>query len=380
MGRGFTFKVLIMRIIVVGQGPFGEKVLQALVQRGGEVVGVFSPPDKRGEPLKELAEKSSIFFFRPKHMRDPEVQDHFMELRPDLVVLAFVTDIFPEKLLNIPTIGTICYHPSLLPRHRGGSAINWAIIHGDTRTGITILWSDKGIDTGPLLLQKEVKIGPDDTTGSIYFNTLFPMGVDAMVEAVELIKKGKAPKILQDESKATYEPLCDDRVASVDFEKPIQDIYNLMRGCDPQPGAYTTYHPSPYPSPLRGEGKGEGKKVRFYDVKMFPSAMGMQPGEIVSIEEGGLQIAVKGGVIKVGKLRVDKGEKIGPIEFAKLVRCENWRSIGMMDMEYWNNGRMENWGNRKKDAKKRRLGDLEKSGLFLPISVSPYHPVRIIFI
>jgi len=317
-----------MRIIIDGQGPFGEKVLQALIQRGEEVVGVFSPPDKRGEPLKGLAEKSRIFFFRPKHMKDPEVQDYFMKLRPDLVVLAFVTDIFPEKLLNIPTIGTICYHPSLLPRHRGGSAINWAIIHGDIRTGITILWSDKGIDTGPILLQKEVEIGPDDTTGSIYFNTLFPMGVDAIVEAVELIKKGKALKIPQDESKATYEPPCDDRVASVNFEKPIKDIYNLIRGCDPQPGAYTTYHPSPYPSPLRGEGKGEGKKVRFYEAKMSPSTIEKRPGEIVSIEEGSLQIAVKGGVIRVGKLRVDKGEKVGPIEFAKLVEVKIGEQFG----------------------------------------------------
>ena len=293
-----------MRIIVVGQGPFGEKVLQALIQKGEDVVGSFSPPDKRGEPLKILAEKSEIPFFRPTRMRDSEVQDLFTRLKPDLVVLAFVTDIFPERLLNIPTIGTICYHPSLLPRHRGGSAINWAIIQGDTRTGLTILWSDKGIDTGPILLQKEIEIGSYETTGSLYFNTLFPMGIDAMVEAVELIKTGKAPRVPQDDSKATYEPLCDDRVASVDFEKPIKDIYNLIRGCDPQPGAYTTF---------------KGKRLRFYDARMNPAEMKKQAGEIVSIGEKALQIAVKGGVIQVGKLRVDKGEKIGPIEFAKLV-------------------------------------------------------------
>ena len=285
-----------MRIIVVGQGPFGEKVLQALIQKGEDIVGSFSPPDKRGEPLKILAEKSEIPFFRPTRMRDSEVQDLFTRLKPDLVVLAFVTDIFPERLLNIPTIGTICYHPSLLPRHRGGSAINWAIIQGDTRTGLTILWSDKGIDTGPILLQKEIEIGPDETTGSLYFNTLFPMGIDAMVEAVGLIKTGKAPRVPQDDSKATYEPLCDDRVASVDFEKPIKDVYNLIRGCDPQPGAYTTF---------------KGKRLRFYDARMNPAEMKKQAGEIVSIGEKALQIAVKGGVIQVGKLGVDKGEKIG---------------------------------------------------------------------
>jgi len=293
-----------MRIVIVGQGPFGEKVLQTLIQKGEDVVGTFSPPDKRGEGMRVLAEKSGIPFFRPNLMKDLQVYEAYVKLKPELAILAFVTDIIPEKLLTVPSLGTICYHPSILPRHRGASAINWAIIQGDTRTGLTIFWADKGIDTGPILLQKEVEIGPDETTGSVYFNKLFPMGVDAMVEAVELIKKGKAPRISQDDSKATYEPPCDDRVASVNFEKSIKDIYNLIRGCDPQPGAYTTY---------------QGKRVRFYEAKMSSSAIYQQPGEIVSTEEGSVQIAVKGGVIRIGKLRVDKGEKMGPAEFAKSI-------------------------------------------------------------
>jgi methionyl-tRNA formyltransferase len=293
-----------MRLIIVGQGPFGEKVLEALIKKGEDVVGVFTLPDKRGEAMKELAERSKVPFYRPAQMKDPGAFSIFRELKPDLVILAFVTDIIPEWLLTVPTIGSICYHPSLLPRHRGASGINWAIIRGDTRTGLTIFWVDKGIDTGPILLQKEVEVGPNDTTGSLYFNTLFPMGIGAIVEAVELIKKGKAPRISQDESKATYEPPCDDRVASVDFEKSINDIYNLIRGCDPQPGAYTIF---------------KGKKIRFYDAKMTASTIDKKPGEIVAIEEGGLHIAAKGGTINVGKLRVDKGEKIGSIEFARLV-------------------------------------------------------------
>jgi methionyl-tRNA formyltransferase len=254
--------------------------------------------------MKVLAEKSGIPFFRPNLMKDPQVYDAYLKLKPALAILAFVTDIIPEKVVHLPSLGTICYHPSILPRHRGASAINWALIQGDTRTGLTIFWVDKGIDTGPILLQKEVEIKSDDTTGSLYFNKLFSMGVDAMVEAVELVKKGKAPRIPQDESKATYEPPCDDRVASVNFEKLIQGIYNLIRGCDPQPGAYTTY---------------QGKRVRFYEAKMSPSAIHKQPGEIVSIEEGSVQIAVKGGSIQIGKLRADKGEKIGPVEFAKSI-------------------------------------------------------------
>ena len=291
-----------MRIILVGQGPFGEKVLEALIKQGEEIVGVFSPPDKRGEAMKNLAEGSNVSFYRPKQMKDPEVYETFKKLHPDLVILAFVTDILPEGLLSLPTTGTICYHPSLLPRHRGASGINWAIIQGDTRTGLTILWADRGIDTGPVLLQKEVEVGPDDTTGSLYFNVLFPMGIEAITEAVELIKKGKALRIPQDESKATYEPPCDDRVASIDFEKSIHDVYNLIRGCDPQPGAYTVFR---------------GKKVRFYDARMDPSESGKKPGEVLAIETDSLIVAVKGGILRIGKLRVDKGEKVGPVEFAR---------------------------------------------------------------
>jgi len=306
--------VLEMRITMVGQGPFGEKVLQALVQKGEDVVGVFCPPDKRGEAMKALAERGGISLFRPIQMKDPQVYDGYVKLRPDLVLLAYVTDIIPERWLSVPSLGTICYHPSLLPRHRGASAINWAIIQGETRTGLTIFWVKKGIDTGPILLQKEVEIGPEDTAGSLYFNTLFPLGVDAMAEAVELIKRGKAPRIPQDESKATYEPPCDDRVASVDFEKSIKDIYNLIRGCDPQPGAYTSL---------------KGKKVRLYDAKMDLLTADKPSGEIVSVDERDIQIAVKGGLIRIGKLRVDKGEKIGPIEFAQSVDLKRGDRCGL---------------------------------------------------
>src|SRR5512136_2535878 len=199
-----------MRIIVIGQGPFGEKVLEALIKKGEHVVGIFTPPDKRGDAMKVLAERSKVPFYRPAQMKDPGALSIFRELKPDVVILAFVTDIIPERLLTVPSIGTVCYHPSLLPRHRGASGINWAIIQGDTLTGLTIFWVDKGIDTGPILLQKEVEVGPNETTGSLYFNTLFPLGVHAMVEAVELIKKGGAPRIPQDDTQATYEPPCDD--------------------------------------------------------------------------------------------------------------------------------------------------------------------------
>ena len=291
-----------MRIILVGQGPFGEKVLDTLISRGEDVVGVFCPKDKRGEAMAATAEDSGVALFRPNKMKDAEVQETYLELRPDLVILAFVTDIIPEVLLDIPPIGTICYHPSLLPRHRGASGINWAVIQGDTRTGLTILWVDKGIDTGPILLQKEIEITPQDTTGSLYFNSLFPLGIEAIVEAVELIKSGKAPKISQDDALATYEPPCDDRVAAVDWSKPAFDVYNLVRGCDPQPGAYSI---------LKGE------KVKFYKASLIETTEASSPGQVISIGAGEVVVALNGGTLKIGKMKGEKGAKLVADEFAK---------------------------------------------------------------
>jgi len=291
-----------MRIVLVGQGPFGKEVLEALIKKDEDIVGVFCPKDKRGEAVKELAESSGIALFQPAQMKDPGVPDSYRRLSPDLVILAFVTDILPEGLLDIPSIGTICYHPSLLPRHRGASGINWAVIQGDKRTGVTILWSDKGIDTGPILLQKEVDIGLDDTTGSLYFNSLFPLGVDAITESVDLIKAGKAPKIPQDHSLATYEPPCDDKVASIDWNKPAQEVYNLVRGCDPQPGAYSTF---------------EGRKLRFYKARLLPLKEEKHPGEIVAIGEGEVTVGLNGGALRLGKIKGEEGGKMDADEFAE---------------------------------------------------------------
>jgi methionyl-tRNA formyltransferase len=302
-----------MRIILVGQDPFGEKVLDTLIRQGENIVGVFCPKDKSGEAMSATAENSGIALFRPGQMKDPEVREAYLDLKPDLSILAFVTDIIPATLLDIPPVGTICYHPSLLPRHRGASGINWAVIQGDTRTGLTILWVDKGIDTGPILLQKEIDIHPDDTTGSLYFNQLFGMGIDAIVEAVALIKDGKAPKIPQDNSLATYEPPCDDTVAAVDWSKPASEVYNLVRGCDPQPGACATI---------------QGRKVRFYKARLLESLPDKIPGEVVEINAGEVVVALNGGLLAIGKIRDAAGAKMDASEFARNTGLQTGMKFG----------------------------------------------------
>ena len=191
-----------MRIVVHGQQAFGKAVLEALLKRGENVVGVYVAPEKPGQkadPLKEAALAAKLPVFQPASYRKPEVWEEFKALKPDLQVMAFVTLFVPEEFLNIPTHGSIQYHPSLLPAYRGASAINWPIILGEKETGLSIFWPDNGLDTGDVLLQKKTPIGPKDTLGTVYFDRLFPMGVEAMLELVDLVKAGKAPRLKQDE-------------------------------------------------------------------------------------------------------------------------------------------------------------------------------------
>src|SRR3989442_6558741 len=183
-----------MRIVVHGQQAFGKAVLEALLKRGDDVVAVYVGPEKPGakaDPLKEAAVAAKLPVYQPSSYRKPEVWEEFRALKPDLQVMAFVTVFVPEEFLNIPTKGSIQYHPSLLPKFRGPSAINWPIIEGETETGLSIFWPDSGLDTGDVLMQKKTPIGPDDSLGSVYFDRLFPIGVEAMIHSVELVEDGR---------------------------------------------------------------------------------------------------------------------------------------------------------------------------------------------
>lgn len=287
-----------MRIIVIGQAPFGAKVLEGLLAKDEEVVAAYAPPDKsqgRLDPLKSAAIDHKIPVFQPDTYKEDQVFADYADLKPDLTILAFVPRIIPARYFELPTYDAICYHPSILPRHRGASAINWALIMGDTKTGLSIFWPDAGIDTGPVLLQREVEIGPQDTAGSLYFNHLFPMGLAAMLESVELIRAGRAPRIPQNEDEATYEPPCDDRVAGIDWEKPGHEIYNLIRGCDPQPGAFA----------YRAE-----EKIRFYGAGLLQEPVADKAGTIVKIDADYLHIAVNPGKLVVAKIRSASSAKM----------------------------------------------------------------------
>jgi len=293
-----------MRIVVNGQQAFGADVLKALLERGEEVVAVYCAPDKEGgspDPLAEAAREAGIELRQPESFETDEAPGELAALEPDLMVMAFVILMVPERVLNVPTHGTIQYHPSLLPRHRGPSAINWAIIQGDTTTGVTIFWPDEGLDTGPVLLTKEVEITPDDTLGSLYFDKLYPVGVDALLESVDLVRDGKAPKREQNEDDATYESWCGHDQVEVDWSKPVREVHDLIRGANPRPGAWTTV---------------KGDEVQVLDADRLDDDPGAAPGEVVEVDDERLVVAAGGGAIAVRLVRAG-GDKVAAGEFAR---------------------------------------------------------------
>jgi methionyl-tRNA formyltransferase len=293
-----------MRIVVNGQQAFGAAVLEALLERREEVVAVYCAPDKEGkppDPLAEAARKAGIEVRQPDSFETEFAADDLASLKPDLMVMAFVTLFVPEPVLHTPTRGTIQYHPSLLPRHRGPSAINWAIIHGDAKTGVAIFWPDEGLDTGPVLMLKEVEIAHGDTLGSLYFDKLFPLGVEAMMESVDLVRDGKAPKLVQDEDEATYESWCRKDDAEIDWSRPVRDVYNLIRGTNPRPGGWTTVG---------------GEEIGILDSEPVDGDPGTAPGTVVEVDGDRLVVAADGGAIAVQVVRAD-GDKTSAGEYAR---------------------------------------------------------------
>ena len=297
-----------MRIVVHGQQAFGKAVLEALLKRGDDVVAVYVAPEKPGQkadPLKEAAIAAKLPVYQPASYRKPEVWEEFRALKPDLQVMAFVTLFVPEDFLSIPTRGSIQYHPSLLPKYRGPSAINWPIIQGETETGLSIFWPDNGLDTGDVLLQKKTPVGFEDSLGSVYFDRLFPMGVEATLESVDLVKAGKAPRIKQDESQATYEGRCVADNARIDWGKPWRQIHNLIRGCNPAPGAWTTL---------------DGNTLQVFEARPLPArdpkGIGGKMGEIVAVEADGFTVVCADGRIKVLRVKPADGGKVGAGDYA----------------------------------------------------------------
>ena len=291
-----------MRLAIIGQQAFGKSVLEAFLARGTTVAGVFCAPEKPGakpDPLRLAAQERGVEVFQLPSLKEAQALQSLRGLNVDLAVMAYVLQFAPQSFVSIPRHGTIQYHPSLLPRYRGPSSVNWPIIKGDTRTGLTIFRPTDGLDEGPIILQKEVPIGPRDTLGSVYFDRLFPLGVDALLEAADLVIAGQSQEIPQLEELASYEGWCRDPESRINWHAHVDQIYNLIRGCNPAPGAWTMVR---------------GKKVRIYDVvchrtRTFGAVPG-KPGQVCAIRDESIEVAAQGGRLELRTVRLEAGAKM----------------------------------------------------------------------
>lgn len=297
-----------MKVAIIGQQDFGKAVLEAFLARGDEVAGVFCAPEKEGakpDPLRVAAQEKGLKTFQLPSLKGPEAVQAMKDLNVDIGIMAFVLQFAPQDFVKIPKHGTIQYHPSLLPKYRGPSSINWPIIRGETETGLTIFRPNDGLDEGEVVLQKTTPVSENDTLGTVYFDRLFPMGVAAMLEAADLVVAGKHKEVVQDESQASYEGWCRAAEAKINFNNHVDYVHNLIRGCDPAPGAWTTL---------------AGKKVQLFGskkhlVRTFGAVKG-KPGEITAITDAGMFITVQGGQVEIAKVKHEDGKKVSAAEFA----------------------------------------------------------------
>ena len=291
-----------MKLIVMGQQAFGKSALEAILEKGeDEVVAVYCAPDKEGkpvDPIKDFALEKGLPVYQPANFKDEQVLDEMRALNSDLCVMAYVIIFVPEAARDIPTHGSICFHPSVLPKHRGPSSINWPIIGGATKSGLTFFWPDDGLDEGEILLQKHIDISPDDTLGTVYFEKIFPLGIEATLEAIALVKAGNPPRIVQDDSLATYESWCRKADAEIDWSKSADDVYNLIRGTNPQPGAWTTH---------------DGNELKIFDSAKVDASG--KPGEVIAVSDEGITVAASSGGILIKRVKPHDDKKISSADF-----------------------------------------------------------------
>ena len=292
-----------LRVAVFGQAPFGKDVTLRLLEAGHRVVGVYVPPDTgpRADPLAAEAEARGLPLFRHRRFRRrgealPEIVEEYRKLDAELNVLPFTTVILPPEIVDAPRCGSLCFHPSLLPAYRGGTAIAWQIILGASVSGVTVFRPDAGVDTGPIVVQKGgVEIGPTDTAASLYFDKLYPLGLEAMAEAVTAVATGSARPAPQTEAGASFQPRLGDEAAGLDWARPADELDRLVRGCDPQPGAHAR----------RG-----AERIRLYGGGLGPAAGQVAPGTVVVADGDALGVAASGGMIRVAKVRLGDGPKV----------------------------------------------------------------------
>lgn len=296
-----------MRIVFLGTPDFAVKPLESIIENGYNVVAAITNPDKpvgrkqtiTACPVKETALRHGIPVYQYTKIRNEGVED-LKALKPDLMVTCAFGQILSQEILDIPTIGTINIHASLLPKYRGSSPIQWAIINGEKVTGITIMFTDVGVDTGDIILQDELQIEDTDTAGTL-FDKLSVLGSKSVIKAIEAIETGTYTRTKQDETKATHTKFFNKESGLLDFNKTADEIVNLVRGLNPWPVAYFMY---------------KGEKIQVYSAENKNSVYNAEPGTVVSADKKtGLIVNVNGGSVRLNTLKKSGGKLMSDTDF-----------------------------------------------------------------
>lgn len=298
-----------MKIAFMGTPDFAVTSLCKLIEKGYQVEMVVTQPDRprgRGKkvqppPVKLLAQEHGISIAQPESVKDKGFIEELRDINPDVIVVVAFGQILPEEILNLPPLGCVNVHASLLPKYRGAAPINWSIINGERFTGITTMYMDKGMDTGDMVYQQRIEIGPEETAGQLH-DRLAALGAEVLVKTLEDIIKGTAPRIPQNHSQATYAPQLSRDDGRVDWNQPAEKIYNLIRGTDPWPGCFTFY---------------EGIRMKIWKAKVLNIDSVGQAGTIINISSDGLTVKAGKGQIAIQEIQMPSSRRMTVEEYIR---------------------------------------------------------------
>ncbi len=305
-----------MKAIFMGTPEFAVPSLKRMVDDGHEIMGVFTQPDRpsgRGyklipPPIKALAaEICNAPVYQPEKLKKSDAEEIIRTLAPDVIVVVAYGQMLPKSILDIPRYGCINVHGSLLPAYRGAAPIQWAVINGEAKSGVTTMRMDVGMDTGEILLVSDTEIGPDETAGELY-DRLSLVGADCLSETLKVLPTGALISIPQEEKRATFAPMLKKELGAIDFARPTRELHNLIRGLSPWPGAFTAL---------------EGKRLKVHAAR--PALLQGAPGTLLS--ENALIIGTGDGSIELLEVQLEGAKRITGSELLHGQRLQTGRML-----------------------------------------------------
>lgn len=298
-----------MKIVFMGTPEFAVPCLQKIIDEGHEVLAVVTQPDKpkgRGKklampPVKELALKYNIDVYQPVKAREDSFVEKLKEINPELIVVVAFGQILPKSILDIPKFGCVNVHASLLPKYRGAAPLNWVIINGEEKTGVTTMYMDVGLDTGDMILKSEIPLDDEITAGELH-DKMMAQGAEVLKDTIDLISKGEAPREKQNDEETCYSPIMDKSLGNIDWSKSATDIHNLIRGVNPWPSAYTTY---------------DKQTMKIWKTKVLDKLSEKTPGTILSVDKNGIEVSTGDKVLQIYEIQMSGKKRMIVSEYIK---------------------------------------------------------------